>query len=50
MCIRDRAYDPDADVRRRAYEAELAAYPAIEHSMAACLNGIKGESLSLIHI
>lgn len=46
--VRALAYDPDADVRRRAYEAELAAYPAIEHSMAACLNGIKGESLTVL--
>ena len=41
--IRGMAYSPDMDVRRRAYEAELAAYPAIETPMAACLNAIKGE-------
>ena len=46
--IRGLAYSADADVRRRAYEAELAAYPRIEIPMAACLNGIKGEALTLI--
>ena len=46
--IRGLAYSPDADVRKRAYEAEIAAYPAIETPMAACLNSIKGEALTLI--
>ncbi|MBQ9951921.1 MAG: M3 family oligoendopeptidase [Clostridia bacterium] len=46
--IRGLAYSADADVRRRAYEAEIAAYPRIEIPMAACLNGIKGEALTLI--
>ncbi|MGN0803177.1 MAG: M3 family oligoendopeptidase [Candidatus Faecivicinus sp.] len=45
--IRGLAYSPSADVRRRAYEAELAAYPRIEIPMAACLNGIKGEALTM---
>ena len=44
--VRNLAYDPDPDVRRRAYEAELAAYPKIDKSAAACLNGIKGEVLT----
>lgn len=46
--IRGMAYSPDADVRKRVYEAEIAAYPAIETSMAACLNAIKGEALTLL--
>lgn len=46
--IRGLAYSADADIRRRAYEAELAAYPRMEIPMAACLNGIKGEALTLI--
>ena len=46
--IRGLANRDSADVRRRAYEAELAAYPRIEIPMAACLNGIKGEALTLI--
>ena len=48
--IRGLAYSADADVRRRAYEAELAAYPRTEIPMAACLNGIKGEALTLIDL
>lgn len=48
--VRALAYSPDAQVRKRAYEAELAAYPAIEQSMAACLNGIKGESLTVLKL
>ncbi len=43
---RAKAYDPDPQVRRDAYEAELAAYPKIEIPMAACLNAIKGEALT----
>ena len=42
------AYSPDAAVRKAAYEAEIAAYPKMEIPMAACLNGIKGEALTLI--
>ena len=40
----------DRATRRRAYEAELAAYPRIEIPMAACLNGIKGEALTLCEL
>lgn len=46
--IRSKAYDPDPAVRKAAYEAELAAYPKIEIPMAACLNGVKGEALTMI--
>ncbi|SCZ79144.1 M3 family oligoendopeptidase [Acidaminobacter hydrogenoformans] len=41
------AHDPDPEVRRRAYLAELAAFPKIEDSVAASLNAIKGEVLTL---
>jgi pepF/M3 family oligoendopeptidase len=34
--------DPDAAVRRRAYEAELAAWARVREPLAACLNGVKG--------
>jgi pepF/M3 family oligoendopeptidase len=40
---RNLAYSNDAKVRKAAYEAELAAYPKIAESAAACINGIKGE-------
>ena len=48
--IRGLAYSADADTRRRAYEAEIAAYPRIEIPMAACLNGIKGEALTMAEL
>ena len=48
--VRGLANSPDADVRKAAYEAELAAYPKIEIPMAACLNGIKGEALTLCEL
>ncbi|MFQ5944918.1 MAG: M3 family oligoendopeptidase, partial [Anaerolineae bacterium] len=41
--IRNLAYDPDREVRRRAYEAELATWAAAEVPLAAALNSIKGE-------
>ena len=34
--------DPDEAVRRRAYEAELAAWEQVREPLAACLNGVKG--------
>ena len=39
--VRNLAYDPDATVRREAFEAELAAYPQIETATAFALNSIK---------
>ena len=48
--VRGMATSPDAEVRRKAYEAEIAAYPRMEIPMAACLNGIKGEALTLIEL
>ena len=48
--VRGMANSPDANVRRTAYEAELAAYPKLEIPMAACLNGIKGEALTLCEL
>ncbi len=41
--VRNLAYNPDREVRRRAYEAELAAWASTEVPIAAALNGIKGE-------
>ena len=45
--VRALACDADPNVREAAYKAELAAYPRIETPMAACLNGIKGEAITL---
>jgi len=38
---------PDEDVRRRAYEAESKAWESVKEPLAACLNGIKGTSVTL---
>ena len=46
--VRGKAEDPDPQVRRDAYLAELASYKKIEIPMAACLNGIKGQGLTMI--
>ena len=44
--IRNLAYDPDPQVRKDAYEAELASYPLIRDSVAYALNSIKLETIS----
>ncbi len=41
--VRNLAHDPDRVVRRRAYEAELAAWERAALPLAAAMNGIKGE-------
>jgi pepF/M3 family oligoendopeptidase len=33
---------PDEPTRRRGYEAEMQAWPKIQESLAACMNGVKG--------
>ncbi|MCX7798889.1 MAG: M3 family oligoendopeptidase [Fimbriimonadales bacterium] len=43
--VRNLAFSPDRSLRRAAYEAELRAWRNVETTMAACLNGIKGEVL-----
>ena len=45
--IRGMAFDPDPAVRKKAYEAEMKAYPKIALPMAFCLGGIKGEALTM---
>ena len=37
----------DEDVRRRAYDAENEAWKSVEETLAACLNGVKGEVITL---
>jgi pepF/M3 family oligoendopeptidase len=39
--------DPDGDLRRRAYEAELDAWQRVREPLAACLNGVKGAVITL---
>ena len=44
--IRNLAYDPDPQVRKDAYEAELACYESIKEPVAHALNAIKLEAIS----
>ena len=44
--IRNMAYDPDPQVRRDAYEAEIACYDRIKDAVAYALNSIKLETIS----
>ncbi len=46
--VRGLASSPDQATRKRAYEAELKAYPQIETPMAACMSGMKGEALTML--
>jgi len=41
--LRNLALHPDRDVRRRAYDAEIAAWQAAALPLAAAMNGIKGQ-------
>lgn len=34
---------PDSETRRRAYEAENKAWDSVRETLAACMNGVKGE-------
>ncbi len=45
--IRAMAYSESADIRKKAYEAEIMAYRKVEKAVAACINSIKGESIIL---
>jgi oligoendopeptidase F len=45
--IRNLAMDPDRDLRHRAWQAELAAWEAHALPIAAALNGVKGQVLTL---
>ncbi len=45
--VRNMAYDKDPEVRKKAYEAELASYKKAEDGIAASLNGIKGEAITI---
>lgn len=48
--VRNMAYLPDSRVRKAAYEAELQAYLKIDAATAACLNGIKGEVITISNL
>jgi pepF/M3 family oligoendopeptidase len=38
---------PDESTRRRGYEAENIAWEGVKETLAACMNGVKGESITL---
>ncbi|MBI5945025.1 MAG: M3 family oligoendopeptidase [Chloroflexi bacterium] len=38
---------PDEATRRRGYEAENIAWEGVKETLAACMNGVKGETLTL---
>ena len=44
--VRNLAYDPDPQVRKDAYEAEIACYDRIKDASAFAMNSIKLETLS----
>lgn len=48
--VRNMAYDKDPYIRKTAYFAELNSYKKIEDASAACLNGIKGEVLTVTEL
>ncbi|MDD7795943.1 M3 family oligoendopeptidase [Clostridium sp. 'White wine YQ'] len=41
------AYDKDKEIRKKAYEAEIKSYKKVEDGVAAALNAIKGEALTI---
>jgi oligoendopeptidase F len=45
--VRNLAYAADAGLRRRAYDAELEAWDGVAVTLAACLNGVKGQASTL---
>ncbi len=45
--VRNMAYSKDLEKRKKAYHAELKAYQKVDDSIAAALNGIKGEVITL---
>ncbi len=48
--VRNLAYSPDADVRRKAFEAEIAAYDSIKDAVAFALNSIKLQVLTVCEL
>jgi len=48
--IRNFAYDNDADLRQKAYLAEIASYDQIAYPINSALNSIKGEVLQKVEL
>ena len=45
--LQNLSHHPSADVRRRAYETELAAWETVREPLAAALNGVKGSAITV---
>ena len=45
--VRNLSFDPNPEIRRRAYDAEIGGWESIKTTVAACLNGVKGTALTL---
>ncbi|GHU23225.1 oligoendopeptidase F [Spirochaetia bacterium] len=45
--LRELAFSPDRTIREKAYRTELTAWQNVERPIAACLNGIKGWSITI---
>ena len=43
--LQNLSHHPSSEVRRRAYEAEIAAWESVREPLAAALNGIKGSRI-----
>ena len=48
--VRGMAYDPDPEVRKAAYESELASYKKVQDAMAYAISCIKGECITLCEL
>ena len=45
--LQNLSHSPDEELRRRAYEAETAAWDSVREPLAAALNGVKGSAIIL---
>lgn len=45
--VKNMEFSEDANKRKTSYDAQLKAYKKIDDSVAACLNGIKGEVITV---
>jgi pepF/M3 family oligoendopeptidase len=45
--LQNLSHHPNSEVRRRAYEAEMAAWDSVREPLAAALNGVKGSANTL---
>lgn len=48
--VRNLSSDKSQEVRKKAYEAEMAAYPKVEQAIAFALNGVKGEVNTILEM